>query len=506
MAFNKGTKSPSQVVEVARAAFQTGTTKDVKFREKQLRSLLRMYGENKTRIIEVLAEDLRKSRQEVEILEIELLTYDLKHTIDSLHEWVKPERPPRSFANWLDKTYLYSEPYGVVLVIGAWNYPLLLTLMPLAGAIAAGNCVVIKPSEVTPASAKFMQEIIPKYLDNECYQVYTGGVSETTELLQEKFDYIFFTGSTHVGKIVHAAANKFLTPTTLELGGKSPVYIDNTANMDVVAHRVLWGKWINSGQTCIAPDYILCNKEVEAKFLKAADNVLKAFYKTNPKDSPDFCRIVNDKHFQRLSGLLKGCKIALGGETDAKERFIGLSVVVDVKPNDPIMEDEIFGPILPIVNVTNAYDALNLINKRDKPLALYIFSNNKRDVDLFLENTSSGGVCVNDTAMHFGVGSLPFGGIGASGMGAYHGKYTFDTFSHKKGCLYKNLGAIGETLASSRYPPYSQAKCNALKMLLKYRRGINLTYLPHFTMFVLGAIVSYGLTHYANTLFQRNNA
>ncbi|XP_031333363.1 aldehyde dehydrogenase family 3 member B1-like isoform X2 [Photinus pyralis] len=499
-------KSALQMVESARAAFQTGATKDVNFRMKQLKQLLRMYEENNTRIVEALASDLRKSRQEVEVIEIELLVHDLKNTIDSLHEWVKPERPPRSFANWLDKTYLFNEPYGVVLVIGAWNYPLLLTLLPLAGAIAAGNCVIIKPSEVTPASAKFMQEAIPKYLDNECYQVYTGGPSETTELLQEKFDYIFFTGSTHVGRLIHAAANKHLTPVTLELGGKSPVYIDNTADIDVVAHRVVWGKWINAGQTCIAPDYILCNKEVEAKFLKAADNVLKKFYKTNPKDSPDLCRIVNDKNFQRLSGFLKGANIALGGETDAKERFIGLTVLVDVKDNDPVMEEEIFGPILPIVNVTNAYDALNYINKRDKPLAMYIFSNNKRDVRLFLDNTSSGGVCVNDTAMHFTVCALPFGGVGASGMGRYHGKYTFDTFSHKKSCLYKSLGGVGEKLASGRYPPYSQSKTSALRMLLKYRKGISLRYLPHLTMFVLGLIASCGFKYFANTLFLNKNA
>ncbi|KAF5285794.1 hypothetical protein FQA39_LY04255 [Lamprigera yunnana] len=499
MAAVYSTKSPASVVQITRASFQTGKTQSIEFREKQLRALLRFYEENTSAIVDILGQDLHKNKQEVITLELELIIYDVKHTLDNLGDWVKPERPSKTFPNWLDNVYVYNEPYGVVLIIGAWNYPFLLTLSPLTGAIAAGNCVVIKPSEISCASAKFMYEMLPKYLDSEFYQVFCGGPEQTSELLQQRFDYIFFTGSTQIGKLVHAAANKYLTPTTLELGGKSPVYIDNTANIDVVAHRVLWGKWINAGQTCIAPDYILCSKEVEEKFLKAATRILHEWYKGDSKESRDFCRIINDKNYQRLLGMLKNMngKIALGGKTEPKERFMELTVVVDIKHNDPVMSEEIFGPILPIMTVNNAYEAINYINQGEKPLALYVFSKNKKDVDLFLKNTSSGGTCINDTIMQFCVPGLPFGGVGASGMGAYHGKFTFDTFTHKKGCLYKDLHALGEKLASGRYPPYSAAKIGILKMLLKYRSRIAFTYLPHIIMFALGLIAAFVYNYFS---------
>ncbi|KAF2901862.1 hypothetical protein ILUMI_04318 [Ignelater luminosus] len=488
-------RSPAEIVQTARAAFERGKTKSLEFREKQLRALLRMYNENLSTIMDCLAADLHKSKQESVVLEVEVLINDLKNTLQHLKTWMKPQHPPKGLANMLDNVIIYNDPYGVALVIGAWNYPLQLTLLPVAGAIAAGNCVVIKPSEMSPASAKFMAQMIPKYLDNECYHVYLGGPQETQELLQHKFDYIFFTGSTTVGKLVHAAANKHLTPVTLELGGKSPVYLDKTADVNVAARRILWGKAINAGQTCIAPDYILCTKEVQGKFLKAADTILKDWFGQNSKQSPDFCRIVNDKHFQRLTGFLKNGKVAIGGNVDQKERFIDLTILTDVKPTDPVMQEEIFGPILPIININDAYEAIKFINSREKPLSLYIFSKNKRDTDLMLQNTSSGGTCVNDTVMHFGVETLPFGGVGCSGMGSYHGKYTFETFTHKKSCLYKTYGAIGEKLGSSRYPPYSQAKINLLKFLLKKRPEISFHYLPHLLMFGLGVAAAFGLKY-----------
>ncbi|XP_041774244.1 aldehyde dehydrogenase family 3 member B1-like isoform X1 [Anopheles merus] len=476
----------SDIVQQLRTTFNSGKTRDVDFRLNQLKALLRCYEENTAEMANVLAADLRKHKQEAHLLEIEFILNDLRNTLYNLREWVKPEKPEKSLVNVMDGVYIYKDPYGVVLVIGAWNYPLQLTLVPVAAAIAAGNCVVIKPSEVAPASAKFIAETLPKYLSQDCYRVVTGGPKETSELLKEKFDYVFYTGSGRVGKIIHQACSENLTPCTLELGGKSPCYLDGTANIAIAARRILWGKFINAGQTCIAPDYILCSKQVQKQFLEEARKVLNEWYGANPKDSPDLCRIINQNHFQRLTSLLKGANVAIGGETDLQDRYISPTILIDVKSTDPVMQDEIFGPILPILNVDNAYDAIKFINSSAKPLCLYIFTKNVTDQRLMIENTSSGGVCVNDTLMHCAVEALPFGGVGPSGMGSYHGKYSFDTFVHKKSCLTKDFNPIGEKLAASRYPPYSESKLSFLSTLLKKRQGINLHFLPYLLMFGIG--------------------
>ncbi|XP_049546840.1 aldehyde dehydrogenase family 3 member B1 isoform X4 [Anopheles darlingi] len=478
--------SCSEIVQQLRTTFNSGKTRDVDFRLKQLNALLRCYEENTAEMANVLAADLRKHKQEAHLLEIEFILNDLRNTLFNLREWVKPEKPEKSLVNLMDGVYIYKDPFGVVLVIGAWNYPLQLSLVPVAAAIAAGNCVVIKPSEVATASAKFIADKLPKYLDGDCYRVVTGGPKETSELLKEKFDYVFYTGSGRVGKIVHQACSEHLTPCTLELGGKSPCYLDSTANIAIATRRILWGKFINAGQTCIAPDYVLCSKQVQKQFLEEARKVLKEWYGTNPKDSPDLCRIINQNHFQRISGLLKGANVAIGGETDLQDRYISPTILVDVKSTDPVMQDEIFGPILPILNVDNAYDAIKFINSSDKPLCVYIFSEQKADISAMLGNTSSGGVCVNDTLMHCAVETLPFGGVGPSGMGSYHGKYSFDTFVHKKACLTKDFNPIGEKLAASRYPPYSDSKLSFLSTLLKKRQGINTKFLPYLLMFGIG--------------------
>lgn len=485
-----------EAVQKAREAFQSGKTKSLDFREKQLKCLLKMYEENRQAMIDALYKDLRKSNFESVLTEIDYLINDIKSTIDQFRKWAQPEKPPKKgIANLLDTLKIYNDPYGVVLIIGAWNYPLQVSLMPMAGAIAAGNCVIVKPSEISHATSELIKKLIPKYLDNECYHVILGGVPETSQLLQERFDYIFFTGSTAIGRIVHAAANKYLTPVTLELGGKSPCYLDKTANIEIATRRILWGKCVNSGQTCIAPDYLLCSKEVEEKFLIAAKKILKEFYGEDPKSSPDFGRIISDSHFQRLSKLISSGNVAVGGKTDPKERFIEPTILVNVKRNDPVMQEEIFGPILPIINVESAAEAVRFINEGEKPLALYIFSNRKNDVKLILDNTSSGGVCINDTLMHIAVETLPFGGVGHSGMGSYHGKTSFDTFVHKKSILEKNLNPIGEKLASGRYPPYTDSNLKKLSGLIKYRKGIFFKYVPQAIFFGLG--VGFGLViHY----------
>ncbi|XP_049964641.1 aldehyde dehydrogenase, dimeric NADP-preferring-like isoform X2 [Schistocerca serialis cubense] len=484
----------SNIVQRARDAFNSGQTKPAAFREKQLKQLYKMYEENEAAMIAALASDLRKCKQEALVTEVEFLKYDLTNTLMNLEEWMKPDKPAKGFVNLMDDVLIFKEPYGVVLIIGAWNYPLQLSLLPMAGAIAAGNCVVLKPSEVAVRSSELIAELLPKYLDQECYHVVQGGVPETTELLKERFDYIFYTGSTQVGKIVRAAANEHLTPTTLELGGKSPVYIDSTVNMDIAAKRILWGKCINAGQTCIAPDYVLCSKEVERNFIAKAKEILKEWYGDNPKDSPDLCRIISDRQFQRLHGYLSNGSVAVGGETDASERFISPTILTDVKPTAPVMQEEVFGPILPIINVESAFDAIKFINSRWHPLTLYVFTTDKSIQKLFMDQTRSGSACINDTVMQFAVETLPFGGVGHSGMGAYHGVYTFNTFTHKKSCLVKDLSAIGEKLAAARYPPYSEKKISSLRFLLKKRKGISFKYLPHVVMFVLGIAATVGVT------------
>ncbi|XP_037043027.1 aldehyde dehydrogenase family 3 member B1 isoform X5 [Bradysia coprophila] len=485
-----------EIVQTARAAFATGKTRNVEFRERQLKQLMRMYEENTTEMCDALASDLRKHKQEAIVLEVEFLKNDLRHTLMSLREWCKPEEPEKSFVNLMDKVRIYKDPYGVALVMGAWNYPMQLTLLPVGAAIAAGNCVIVKPSEVAPATAKFIAETLPKYIDNECYQVVLGGIPETTELLKQRFDYIFYTGSTRVGQIIHQAANKYLTPVTLELGGKSPCYIDNTADISITTKRVLWGKLVNVGQTCIAPDYILCTKEVQTKFVEEAKKVLDEWYGKNPQESPDLCRIVNQTNFHRLTTLLKSGNVAIGGRSDVQDLYIEPTILIDVKPTDPVMQEEIFGPILPIVNIDNAYDAIKFINSRDTALVMYIFTLDNQVQDLFINATQAGSMCMNDTIMQYAVDSLPFGGVGNSGIGAYHGKYSFDSFTHKKSCLIKSFNSLGENLASSRYPPYSEKKTNLLTLLLKKRSGLPTKYLSYILFFGLGV----GTTFLINAL------
>ncbi|XP_071859600.1 aldehyde dehydrogenase type III isoform X2 [Bombus fervidus] len=485
----------ANLVERTRNVFLNGKTRPLEWRLKQLKQAQLMIKECEQEIISALASDLHKSKFESLTTEVVFTEGEIKDLLTYLKEWSADEKPPKGIVNILDKVEIKKDPFGVVLVIGPWNYPFQLCIVPLMGAIAAGNCVILKPSEISSATSKILAKIIPKYLDQECIHVVLGGVPETTELLKQRFDYIFYTGSTIVGKIIRDAANKFLTPVTLELGGKSPVYIDNTANLEVSVKRILWGKCVNAGQTCIAPDYVLCTEEIQNKFIKKAKEVLKEWYGDNPKESPDLTRIINEQHYKRLVNYLNNGKVALGGDCDSNEKYISPTILVDVKPTDPVMQDEIFGPILPFININNAYEAINFINSREKPLSLYIFSTEEKTISIFLENTSSGSVCVNDVIMHVTVDTLPFGGVGNSGMGAYHGRYTYDTFVHKKGCLIKNFNKLGETLASCRYPPYSDKKLSFVEFLLAKRPDIpGIKYIPHLLAFGLGILVTFGIS------------
>nr|CAH7736410.1 unnamed protein product [Callosobruchus chinensis] len=498
-------KTAAEVVDKARRAYMNGKSKNLKFREMQLKGLLNFLVHCKSKIEAALYKDLRKHRQESSSCEIELVANDCRHTIMDFKKWAKPENPDKRLVNLLDGVHIYNDPYGVVLIIGAWNYPILLTLGPLVGALAAGNVVILKPSELAPATAELLANTLTKFLDPECFQVILGGIEDTTELLREKFDYIFFTGSTTVGKIVHQAAAKHLTPTTLELGGKSPVYIHESADMEKTAKRVIWGRNLNSGQTCISPDYILCSKEVQERFLQQAKKVMLEFYGSEPKKSPYISRIVTERHFKRLLEFIKPDKVAIGGKFDAAERVISPTILINVSPNDPVMCEEIFGPILPIINIKSPEEAVDFINARDKPLALYVFTKEKTIREMFLKNTSSGGITINDTITHIITENLPFGGVGSSGMGAYHGKRGFDTFTHKKAVLIKDFAPYTELALSLRYPPYSDTKTDLMNFLLKKRKGIPMKHFKILFIFILGVLSAVAFQYIQKTIVDKEH-
>ncbi|NWH80560.1 AL3B1 dehydrogenase, partial [Piaya cayana] len=400
------------LVSRLRAAWLSGKTRPMGYRVAQLEALGRFLDEKKQDILEATALDLGKPPFEAEFSEVLLCKNELHETLNNLSHWMKDEQVERNLVTRLDSAFIRKDPYGLVLIIAPWNYPVNLLLGPLIGAIAAGNCVLLKPSEMTKNTERLMAEELPGYLDKDCFAVVTAGVQETTRLLENKFDYIFFTGSPSVGRIVMGAAAKHLTPVTLELGGKNPCYVSDACDLRNVARRVAWGRFFNAGQTCVAPDYVLCSLEMRDKLLPALREAIVEFYGSDPKESPDFGRLVGDKQFQRVQALLSSGTVAIGGQTDAETRYIAPTVLVDVQPSDPVMQEEIFGPILPIVTVASVDDAIAFINARERPLALYVFSSDHKVVNRVLERTSSGGFCANDTIMHMTLTSLPFGGVG----------------------------------------------------------------------------------------------
>ncbi|XP_044895556.1 aldehyde dehydrogenase family 3 member B1-like isoform X5 [Felis catus] len=439
-----------------REAFSAGRTRPAEFREAQLRGLGRFLQEHKQLLQEALAQDLHKSAFESEVSEISITQSEINLALRNLRAWMKDEKVPKNLATQLDSAFIRKEPFGLVLVIAPWNYPVNLTLVPLVGALAAGNCVVLKPSEFSRSTEKVLAEVLPRYLDQSCFAVVPGGPQETGQLLEHKFDYIFFTGSPRVGRIVMSAAAKHLTPVTLELGGKNPCYVDDDCDPQTVANRLAWFRYFNTGQTCVAPDYVLCSPDTQERLLPALQSAITRFYGEDPRSSPDLGRIISDKHFQRLRGLLGCGRVAIGGQSDESERYIAPTVLVDVEEMEPVMQEEIFGPILPIVNVRSLDEAIDFINRREKPLALYAFSNNKQVVNQILDRTSSGSFGGNEGFIYLTLPSLPLGGVGNSGMGRYHGKFSFDTFSHHRACLLSHPGL--EKLNEIRYPPYTNSR------------------------------------------------
>lgn len=437
------------VIEAQRQFFATGKTKDLDFRIEQLERLKQAIIDSKELVIEALNKDLKKSEVEAYLTEVGVIR-EVNYVLKNIKSWAKPKTVARPLEQFPSVARIYPDPLGVVLIVSPWNYPFQLTISPLLGAIAAGNCVTLKPSEISLHTSRLVADLISKTFDPSYIAVVEGGVEVSQELLSQKFDHIFFTGGTQIGRIVMEAAAKHLTPVTLELGGKSPCIVDTDIDLPTACKRIVWGKFMNAGQTCIAPDYLLVNRQIKRDLLGGIERTITEFYGQNPANNPDYGRIINDKQFERLQGLLQEGDIIVGGQTDAGDRYIAPTVIDGISLASPIMQEEIFGPILPVLEYDKLDQAIAIINQKPKPLALYLFSNDKQKQQQVLKETSSGGVCLNDTIMHLGVSELPFGGVGDSGMGSYHGKASFDTFSHRKSVLEKSFRFD----LDFRYPPY----------------------------------------------------
>ena len=453
-----------RLLEKQREFFHTSTTLDVDFRIKQLKLLKSLIKTNEDRFIKALKEDSGKSEFEAYATEIGLVYDSISNMTKRLPKWSKRQKVPVPFTQFASKAYICKEPYGSVLIIGPFNYPFQLLIEPLVGAIAAGNCAVLKPSENAPAISSLVSELIGNNFPSNYISVIEGGLEETSLLINARFDYMFFTGSVKVGKIVMEAAGRNLIPVTLELGGKSPCIIDESANLKLAAKRVAWGKFMNAGQTCIAPDYLYVHKNVMEGFVSLLKDTIVEFYGKDIQVSRDFGRIVNEGHARRLADIIEQDKqkIIYGGEYNIAEKYIAPTIFSNVTYDDAAMQDELFGPLVPIMEYESLGTIIDEINNHPKPLALYIFSENRNVIDNLVKRVSFGGGCVNDTISHVATNSLPFGGVGNSGIGAYHGKYSFDTFSHSKSILEKPTWfEHGLT-----FPPY-KSRVKMIRRLLK---------------------------------------
>ncbi|MDZ5473087.1 aldehyde dehydrogenase [Bacillus sp. 31A1R] len=423
------------LVNKQKTYFRTGITKDVTYRIDALQRLRDAIRKNEQSFIRALNEDLNKSEFEAYSTEIGVVLEEIRFTLEHLRSWVKPKKVKTPITHVGSNSFIYAEPYGVALVIAPWNYPFQLAIAPLIGAIAAGNCTILKPSELTPKTSEVLGNLIEDLFPEEYVSVVQGGVEASQALLNEKFDYIFFTGSVPVGKIIMEAASKHLTPVTLELGGKSPCIVHEDANIKLAAKRIAWGKFMNAGQTCVAPDYLYLHKKIRNEFLEQFKEITKELYGDKPLNNPNYTRIVSKRHFERLQTFLNNGELFMGGGSNEVGLTIEPTVLTNITWEDSIMQDEIFGPILPVIEYEDLSDVIEGIHNHPNPLALYIFSESEsiqRDV---LNDVSFGGGCINDTVYHIASPYLPFGGVGSSGTGAYHGKGSFDTFSHQKSVL-----------------------------------------------------------------------
>lgn len=451
-----------ELVQAQKNYFATQQTKSISTRKQLLKKLLSEILKRDKDIINALYLDFKKSEYESVMTETSIVISELKRTIKNIHHWAKPQPVMPAFLNFPSSSKIYKEPFGAVLVISPWNYPYQLALVPLISAIAAGNTVVLKPSELTPNTSKITKEILEAVFDKNIVSVVEGGVEVSTELLAQRWDYIFFTGSVQVGKIVAKAAAQFLTPVTLELGGKNPCIINETANIKLTAKRIVWGKFINGGQTCIAPDYLLIHKSVKEKFVTHFKAEIENAYGTNPEDSNDYPRIINQRNFDRLTAMLENETCLVGGRINREDNFISPTLIDEPSLDSEVMKGEIFGPISPVISYETEEDIEKIISNYEKPLALYVFTGNNKFANKMIAKYSFGGGTINDTTVHFANHNLPFGGVGESGIGGYHGKQTFDLFSHKKG-ITKRYNWLDLPV---RYAPY-KGKLKTLKTFMK---------------------------------------
>ncbi|MCC7200741.1 MAG: aldehyde dehydrogenase family protein [Gammaproteobacteria bacterium] len=448
-------------LERLRSTFESGRTRDAAWRRSQLDALARLAAENEAEIAEAVAADLGKCAFEAYVSEGGFIAHEARLAASKLRTWMKPRKVSTPMVAQPGTSHIVPEPRGVVLIIGAWNYPLQLTLAPLAGAIAAGNCAVLKPSELAPASSRLTASLVARYLDPDAFAVVEGGVEETSALLEQRFDHILYTGGERVARIVMTAAAKHLTPVALELGGKSPCIVLADADIEVTAARIVWGRFVNAGQTCVAPDYVLADRRILPALQDALVRKIREFYGEDPRKSADYGRIVNARHVERLTGLLKGQNVVHGGKAVLTDRYLAPTLVLDPAPDSPLMQEEIFGPILPLIAVDDLEAAIRFIAPRPRPLALYLFSRDRRAETRVLGALPAGNVCINDTVLFYVVPDLPFGGVGTSGMGRYHGWFGFETYSHMKAVLRRSFMVDPDL----RYPPYKARKLKLMKLL-----------------------------------------
>lgn len=452
----------SSLVLKQRAFFESHQTKNLAFRTSQLKKLKLLIKENEDKLYKAIYADFKKSAFETYATELALIYHEIDLQIKKLKSWSKPKKVRSGWANFPAKSYILSEPLGVCCIIGAWNYPIQLTLVPAINALAAGNTVVLKPSELSSNVSRVLKEIINAHFEENYFHVVECGVEETNQLLENRFDKLFFTGSVPVGKIIYEKAAKHLTPVTLELGGKSPCFVLEDCAIQLSVKRIVWSKFLNAGQTCIAPDYILVDEKIKVQFLEALVKEIDQFYSNWEQIPENYVQIINEKHLLRLEQLIDPKKVYYGGKINRERRLISPTILNNVSWEDLVMKDEIFGPILPILTYTDLSKAIKEVNSKPKPLACYIYSKNKQHIQQILNEVSFGGGCVNDSVMHISNSNLPFGGVGTSGMGNYHGKYGFETFSHKKSILSKSL--LFET--TLKYAPYSERKLKLIRLLL----------------------------------------
>lgn len=440
-----------EILQKQHAFFKSQQTKDITYRKEALKKLKKEIIAREAAICDAIYADFKKPRFESMAAETQFVLAEINYTIKNIKKWAKPEKVSSALLNFPSSDWLYKEPYGTVLIVAPWNYPFQLAIAPLIGAIAAGNTAVIKPSEITPNTSKIIVELITAIFSDEYVAVVEGGVEVSKNLLAQKWDYIFFTGSTNVGKIFYKSAAEHLTPITLELGGKNPAIVDQTANIKLAAKRIVWGKFLNAGQTCIATDYILVHKDVKGKLVAALQQSILDSYGKDIEASKDYARTVSKNHFNNLTELLKGQEIIFGGQTNANDNYIAPTLVNEPSLDSTLMQGEIFGPILPIIAYTTEEDIEKHIMNYGKPLATYVFSTNRKFQQKIITKYSFGGGAINDTVIHITNKKLPFGGVGSSGIGAYHGKTSFDIFSHQK-AIIKRANWLEAPL---RYPPYN---------------------------------------------------